>query len=76
MENLKKLLHFLSPLPIWLRLIIVTLVSLVVSLCLISCGVTQTVVNNSDSDNASIDMTINPSQSTSTTVTPDIQFQP
>lgn len=76
MENLKNLLQFLSPLPFWLRLVIVALVTVVVSFCLTCCGITQTVVNNNDSDNATIDMTVNPSQQTSSSVNPTIQYQP
>lgn len=76
MENLKKLLQFLKPLPVWLRVVVTALVVSLISICLLltSCGVTQTIVNNENSHGSSIDMTVNPSQSTSTSVTPDIKL--
>lgn len=76
MENLKKLLEFLAPFPKWLRVLIACIVTAVISICIISCGVTQTFVNNTDSDNASFNMTVNPSQSTSSTVSPEVQVIP
>lgn len=76
MEKLKKLLEFLSPLPAWLRVVIAALVTAVVSICVLmtactivsSCGITQSVVNNIESDNNTIEMGVTPSTTTSTTV--------
>ena len=80
MENLKKLLQFLGPLPVWLRVIVASLVVAAISLCLllssVACGVTQTVVNNNDSEGNSISMSVNPSQQTSSTINPQIDLQP
>lgn len=75
MENLKKLLSFLAPLPPWFRVVIVALVTVIVSVCLLmtactiasSCGVTQSTVNNFNSDNNTIEMNVTPSTTTSTT---------
>ena len=82
MEKLKKLLEFLSPLPAWLRVIIAALVTAVVSICVLmtactmasSCGITQSVVNNIESDGNTIDMGITPSTTTSTTSNPTLNF--
>lgn len=79
-DNLKKLLGFLSPLPSWLRVLIAALVTTVVSICVLmtactvasSCGITQSVVNNIESDGNTIEMGVTPSTTTSTTVSPDI----
>lgn len=80
MEKLKNLLDFLSPLPAWLRVIIVALVTVVISVCVLmtactmasSCGITQSVVNNIDSDGNTIEMGVTPSTTTSTTVSPEV----
>lgn len=80
MEKLKKLLEFLTPLPAWLRVIIAALVTAVVSICVLmtactmasSCGITQSVVNNIESDGNTIEMGVTPSTTTSTTVSPEI----
>lgn len=81
MENLKKLLGFLSPLPAWLRVVIVVLVSAVVSICLLmtactvtSCGITQSVVNTVESDGNTIEMGVTPSTTTSTTANPNLNL--
>lgn len=82
MEKLKKLLEFLSPLPSWLRVIIVALVTAIVSVCVLmtactvasSCGITQSVVNNIDSDGNTIEMGVTPSTTTSTTASPDLSI--
>lgn len=78
MENLKKLLSFLAPLPFWLRVVITALVTAVVSICFMmsactivsSCGITQSTVNNIHSDNNTIEMGVTPSTTTSTTASP------
>lgn len=78
MEKLKKLLEFLSPLPVWLRVVIAALVTAIVSVCLLmtactmtsSCGITQSVVNNIQSDGNTIEMGVTPSTTTSTTANP------
>lgn len=80
METLKKLLGFLNPLPAWLRVVIAALVTAVVSICVLltactmasSCGITQSVVNNIDSDGNTIEMGVTPSTTTSTTASPEI----
>lgn len=76
MENLKKLLSFLAPLPAWLRIVVVTLITIVASVCLMmavnSCGITQSLVNNINSDNNTIEMGVTPSTTTSTTANPII----
>lgn len=80
MEKLKKLLDFLSPLPAWLRVVFVALVTAIVSVCVLmtacsvvsSCGITQSTVNNIHSDSNTIEMGVTPSTTTSTTVSPDI----
>lgn len=80
MEKLKKLLGFLTPLPAWLRVVIAALVTAIVSVCVLmtactmasSCGVTQSIVNNIESDGNTIEMGVTPSTTTSTTVSPDI----
>lgn len=80
MEKLKKLLDFLTPLPAWLRVVIAALVTAVVSVCVLmtactmvsSCGITQSVVNNIQSDGNTIEMGVTPSTTTSTTVSPEI----
>lgn len=80
MEKLKKLLDFLSPLPAWLRVVIAALVTVVVSVCVLltactmasSCGITQSVVNNIESDGNTIEMGVTPSTTTSTTASPEI----
>lgn len=82
MEKLKKLLDFLSPLPAWLRIVIAALVTTIVSICVLmtactmasSCGITQSVVNNIESDGNTIEMGVTPSTTTSTTASPDISF--
>lgn len=82
MENLKKLLEFLSPFPVWLRVIVVALVVAVMSICVLmtactlvsSCGITQSTVNNIHSDNNTIEMGVTPSTTTSTTASPTLQF--
>lgn len=81
MENLTKLLSFLAPLPPWLRVIIVALVSIIISICVLltacsvlSCGITQSVVNNFQSDNNAIEMGVTPSTTTSTTASPTIDL--
>lgn len=80
METLKKLLEFLSPLPSWLRVVIAALVTVVISVCVLltacsmasSCGITQSVVNNIESDGNTIEMGVTPSTTTSTTASPEI----
>lgn len=79
MEKLKKILDFLNPLPAWLRVIIVALATAVISICFLmsactmaSCGITQSVVNNIESDGNTIEMGVSPSTTTSTTASPDI----
>lgn len=80
MENLKKLLEFLAPLPAWFRVVVAALVTAVVSVCVLmtacsmvsSCGITQSVVNNIQSDGNTIEMGVTPSTTTSTTVSPEI----
>lgn len=80
MENLKKLLEFLAPLPVWFRVVVAALVTVVVSVCVLmtacsmvsSCGITQSVVNNIQSDGNTIEMGVTPSTTTSTTVSPEI----
>lgn len=81
MENLKKLLSFLAPLPPWFRVVIVALVTVIVSVCLlisactvVSCGITQSTVNNFNSDNNTIEMGVTPSTTTSTTASPTLNF--
>lgn len=82
MEKLKKLLEYLSPLPAWLRVVIAALVTVVVSFCVLmtsctfasSCGITQSVVNNIQSDDNTIDMGVTPSTTTSTTASPTLNF--
>lgn len=82
MENLKKLLSFLAPLPFWLRVVIAALVTVVISICFLmsactivsSCGITQTTVNNIHSDNNDIEMGVTPSTTTSTTANPTLNF--
>lgn len=82
MENLKKLLEFLFPLPVWLRVVIAALVTVVLSVCFLltactiasSCGITQSVVNNIDSDGNTIEMGVTPSTTTSTTASPNLNF--
>lgn len=82
MEKLKKLLHFLSPLPAWLRVVIAALVAAIVSVCVLmtsctiasSCGITQSVVNNIESDGNTIEMGVTPSTTTSTTTSPTLNF--
>lgn len=82
METLKKLLDFLNPLPAWLRVVIAALVTVVISICILmtactvvsSCGITQSVVNNIESDGNTIEMGVTPSTTTSTTISPDVQF--
>lgn len=80
MENLKKLLSFLAPFPAWLRVVIAALVTAIVSVCVLmtacsiasSCGITQSVVNNFQSDDNTIEMGVTPSTTTSTTATTEI----
>lgn len=82
MDNLKKLLQFLSPLPFWLRVVIAALVTVVLSICFVmtacsmasSCGITQSVVNNIQSDGNTIEMGVTPSTTTSTTASPTLNF--
>lgn len=82
MEKLKKLLDFLSPLPAWLRVVIAALVTAVISVCILmtactmalSCGITQSVVNNIESDGNTIEMGVTPSTTTSTTASPTLNF--
>lgn len=82
MEKLKKLLDFLAPLPPWLRVVIVALVTAVISVCVLmtactmasSCGITQSVVNNIESDGNTIEMGVTPSTTTSTTASPTLDF--
>lgn len=82
MENLKKLLSFLAPLPFWLRIVIAALVIAIVSVCVLltsctmlsSCGITQSTVNNFNSDNNTIEMGVTPSTTTSTTASPTLNF--
>lgn len=80
MEKLKKLLDFLNPLPFWLRVVVAALITVVVSICILmtacttfsSCGITQSVVNNIDSNGNTIEMAITPSTTTSTTTSAEI----
>lgn len=82
MEKLKKLLDFLSPLPPWLRVVIAALVTAVISICYLmtactivsSCGITQSTVNNIQSDNNTIEMGVTPSTTTSTTASPTLNY--
>ncbi len=82
MEKLKKLLDFLSPLPPWLRVVVAALVTALVSVCVLmtactvlsSCGITQSVVNNIESDGNTIEMGVTPSTTTSTTANPNIDL--
>lgn len=82
MENLKKLLGFLAPLPPWLRVVIAALVTVVISICVLmtactmasSCSVTQSVVNNTQSDGNTVEMGVTPSTTTSTTVSPSFNL--
>lgn len=82
MEKLKKLLVFLSPLPAWLRVVIAALVTVVISICVLltactvvsGCGITQSVVNNIDSDGNTIEMGVTPSTTTSTTANPSFDI--
>lgn len=82
MEKLKQLLDFLSPLPAWLRVVIAALVTAIVSVCILmtactmfaSCGITQSVVNNIESDGNTIEMGVTPSTTTSTTASPTLNY--
>lgn len=82
MEKLKKLLEFLSPFPFWLRVVIAALVTVVLSICVLmtactmasSCGITQSVVNNIQSDGNTIELGVTPSTTTSTTASPTLNF--
>lgn len=55
MQRIKKLLEFLSPLPLWLRVVVVAFITVIISLCLClsvsSCGITRAVVRGTAEGN-------------------------
>lgn len=78
MEKLKKLLDFLSPFPVWLRIVIVVLIAALMSICTIlsvsSCGTTRAVVHNGATGTAT-EIKITTNNPTSVTATPNVQFK-
>lgn len=78
MDNLKKLLQFLYPLPTWLRVIIAALVAAIMSICLSltvsSCGLTRAVVHNGASG-TSTEIRITTNNPTSVTASPNVELK-
>lgn len=78
MDKIKKLLTFLAPLPLWLRVIVVGVVSALVSLCVLmsasSCGTTRAVVHNGASG-TSTEIRITTNNPTSVTASPNVELK-
>lgn len=76
METICKLFIWTKSLPVWIRLVVYILIMAISFLFTIyplsSCGVTQSTINNIQSDSARVEMTVDPSQSTSTSVSTEI----
>lgn len=77
MEKIKKLLEFLSPLPAWLRVFIVALVTAVVSVCVLmsasSCGITRAVVRGTAEGNVT-EIKITTNNQTSVDASPNVSL--
>lgn len=78
MERIKKLLSFLSPLPYWLRLLIVGLfaaiVAVVYGLSLTSCGQISKVTVTSTTAGVTVQTTQHKQDSTATSITVNPTF--
>lgn len=76
MEKIRQLFIWTKSLPIWIRLVVYILIMALSFLFtlypLSSCGITQSTINNIQSDSARVEMTVDPSQSTSTSVSTEI----
>ena len=55
--------------------ILIIVMASIIAFFLTGCGITQSTINNIDSDGASHSMTVNPSQSSNTSVTTDANVQ-
>lgn len=77
MEQIKKFLSLFSNAPVWVRAVVTGLVAVGIALYLMfsvtACGITQT-VNNIEGDGNSTTMEVNPSQSSSTSVSTDLSL--
>lgn len=77
MDRLKKLMEFLSPLPVWLRVVVVALISVIVSLCLClsvsSCGITRAVVRGTAEGNVT-EIKITTNNPTSVDASPNVSL--
>lgn len=77
MDTIKKLFSWLQTLPIWLRAIVLALISafvLIVSMSVSSCGTTRAVVHNG-AHGTSTDIRITTNNPTSVTASPNVQFK-
>ena len=79
MENFKKFMDWTRKLPLWLRAIVYCVLVGAFLLFTVfpfnSCGITQSTINNLNSDSANLEMEVNPNNSTSVTASPTVDAQ-
>lgn len=76
METISKIFKWLQTLPIWLRAVVLVLISalvLIFSMSFVSCGTTRAVVHNG-ANGTSTEIKITTNNPTSVTASPNVKF--